>query len=162
MTDPCYCYNKLPPNPPLLNLTTHAPNYLLLRSLQKNCTYRSLIHIPIYRPAISLVAGDHYFEWRIPANLAPVCTVTFFCTPAIHTTTPICFYHISDQFDRICCYILCCSPPDTLPLSIEEAILCIGVDTDTDISVFVDTLNDFLTDYYRPISPILPTSSLFL
>src|SRR5258708_28641932 len=72
MTAPRYSYSALPPNPPTLNLTSHSPNYLLLRSLQKNWTYRSLIHIPIYHPAIGLVAGDHYFEWRVTANPAPV------------------------------------------------------------------------------------------
>ena len=161
MTAPHYSYSELPPNPPLLNLTTHAPNYLL-RSLQKNWTYRSLIHIPIYRPALGLVAGDHYFEWRITANPAPVCTVTIFCSPAIHTDTPICYFHPSDQFKGTCCYILCCTPPDSLPDSIEGAILCVGVDTNTDISPFVDTLNNFLLDYYRPISPVLPPSSLVI
>src|SRR5258708_36396194 len=65
MTVPHYSYSALPPNPPLLNLTSHSPNYYLLRSLQKNWTYRSLIHIPICRPALGLVAGDHYFEWRV-------------------------------------------------------------------------------------------------
>src|SRR5258708_17691817 len=88
--------------------------------------------------------------------------VTISCSPAIHTDIPICYYHSSDQFKGTCCYIICCTPPDTLPDSIEEAILCVGVDTNTNISPFVDTLNDFLLDYYQPISPVLPPSSLVI
>jgi hypothetical protein len=52
---------------PPLNLTTHLTNYLLLRSFQKNFSKDALTHIPVYRPAFNntLVAGDHYFEFRV-------------------------------------------------------------------------------------------------
>ena len=57
------------PLPPL-DLDRHLPNYLLVRSFQKNWSLGALVHIPVPRPALrDIAASDHYFEWRVPSTL---------------------------------------------------------------------------------------------
>ena len=152
-----YSFGTLPPNPPPLNLISHSPNYLLLRSFQKNWTRNSLIHISCYRPVFDLVAGDHYFEWRVPGNPNPVCSFLLVCAPSITVTKPIVYSAPSANFTGTSCFLFCNIPPIELPTYIEEAILSIGADFDSDISPFVDTLQEFLDDFHRPLSPpIIP------
>jgi hypothetical protein len=76
---------------PPLNLETHLPNYLLLRSFQLNFSKDALTHLPVYHPGFNntLVAGDHYFEFRVPGIPYPVISLTFYCSPNITLPLPL-------------------------------------------------------------------------
>ena len=76
-----------PSAPPLLDLKDNLNNYLLFRSFQKNFSDLALTHIPVYRPGFngSLVAGDHYFDFRVKGIPYPVISITFYISPSIIT-----------------------------------------------------------------------------
>ena len=148
-----YTFGNLPPNPPPLNLLSLSPNYLLLYSFQKNWTHHSLIHISCYCPLFNLIAGDHYFKWRVSGNPNPVCSLLLVCSPSIALSHPIVYSTPSTHFKGISGFIFCNLPPDDLPLHLEESILEVGADTNTNISPLVDILNSFLDNFHRPISP---------
>jgi hypothetical protein len=139
---------------PPLNLTTHLNNYLLLRSFQKNFSKDALTHIPVYRPAFNntLVAGDHYFEFRVPGIPYPVISVTFYCSPNITIPLPLvatcsgirarqeihCFFH---------------SIPRYIPAAVDEHILAYSASSGHNLIPLCITLDSFFESFHRPISP---------
>jgi hypothetical protein len=153
------CSHKLslvtPLSAPPLNLTTHLTNYLLLRSFQLNFSQDGLTHLPVYRPAFenTLVAGDHYFEYRVKGIPYPVISLTFYCSPNITLPLPLtsscggstcakkeihCFYH---------------TIPDTLPSAVEDLILDYAQDFGYNLVPFIIVLDSFIESFQRPVSP---------
>jgi hypothetical protein len=139
---------------PPLNLTTHLNNYLLLRSFQKNFSKDALTHIPVYRPAFNntLVAGDHYFEFRVPGIPYPVISVMFYCSPNITIPIPLttscsglrarqevhCFFH---------------SIPEFVPSAVEEHILAYSASSGHNLIPLLYALDTFFASYHRAITP---------
>jgi hypothetical protein len=144
---------------PPLDLTTHLNNYLLLRSFQKNFSKEALTHIPVYRPAFNntLVAGDHYFEFRVPGIPYPVISVTFYCSPNITIPLPLtttcsgirarqeihCFFH---------------SIPRYIPAAVDEHILAYSASSGHNLIPLCIALDSFFESFHPPISP--PTSPI--
>src|SRR6201992_3085713 len=86
------------PLPPM-DLDRHLPNYLLVRSFQKNWSLGAFIHVPVSCPALrDLAAGDHYFKWRIPGNTYLVISVLFACCPAYDSPNPVYTAHQPPRF----------------------------------------------------------------
>jgi hypothetical protein len=140
---------------PLLNLTTHLTNYLLLRSFQLNFSKEALTHLPVYRPAFNktLVAGDHYFKFRVPGIPYPVISVTFYCSPNITIPIPL----------VTSCSGLCCrqeihcffhSIPEFIPSAVEEYILAYSASSGHNLIPLLYALDTFFESYHRPISPL--------
>jgi hypothetical protein len=157
----CYCMScshhlslVTPQVVPPLNLTTHLTNYLLLRSFQLNFSKDALTHIPVYRPAFNntLVAGDHYFEFRVPGIPYPVISVTFYCSPNITIPLPLtttcsgirarqeihCFFH---------------SIPRYIPAAVDEHILAYSASSGHNLIPLCIALDSFFESFHRPISP---------
>ena len=138
-----------------LDTGRHINNYFLLRSFSQNWTQGCVSHIPIPRPAIrDIAAGEHHFEWKAIGNPIPVVTVTFLCAPCIHTHIPICHASPHPEFKQKNIYVFFFSVPDTLPHFVEDKILEVGSHLNEDISPFVDFLDSFIEDFYRPVTPL--------
>ena len=154
-------YRELPLRLPPCDLSAHLQNYYLLRSFQKNWSASGLRHIPAYRPASGIVAGDHYFEWTIPTLPFPVLTVTFICCPAVTTSLPICYSNLSPRYP-LCLdvYLLSSSVQPFLPDSVVEDIYWHGSEFDFDFDKFVQFLEHFIDNFHHPPSPLpSPTRS---
>jgi hypothetical protein len=106
---------------PPLNLTSQLTNYSLLRSFQLNFSKDTLTHLPVYRPAFNntLVAGDHYFEFRVPGIPYPVISVTFYCSPNITIPIPL-VTSCSGLCSRQEVHYFFHSIPEFVPSAVEE------------------------------------------
>ena len=72
--------------------------YRLIRSIQRTASNNRFIHVPFYRPFVSLVTGqatapllpgaDHYFEWRSALHSYPLFTLLISVNPAYQFNYP--------------------------------------------------------------------------
>ena len=140
-----------------VNLHTHKSNYYILRSFQQNWSCRKLIHIPTFWPALDTVAaGDHYFNWH-PDGLEepPVITILFSIHPAYNFDTQVVITH-SSNFDRTSIFILGALPPAYLPEVACSAAYKLASQSEISLQTFLFSIQSFLDDFYRPVTPITP------
>ena len=143
------------PLPPL-DLDRHLPNYLLVRSFQKNWSLGALVHVPVSRPALrDIAAGDHYFEWRIPGNPHPVISVLFACCPAYDSPNPIYTAHQSPRFKGLSVLVFYHTVPHFLGSYLLNRILDVEVALGTNLTLFTKYLEDFVREFHRDPSPSL-------
>jgi hypothetical protein len=120
----CHCMSRPYPSPVVIpppiglqeQLRQNRTAYFNYRSFQQNWTVNSIIHVPLYRPGgSSIIAGEHYFEWRPAGSTLPVVSVCFVIAP-IHLKFP------SSRFDGTS--ILICSHwvPKELPHFVYKEI----------------------------------------
>jgi hypothetical protein len=145
-------FGVLPSSLPHFNFQSQIHNYFLIRSFQQNWSIGSILHYPISRPFGSTPAGEHHFQWRVPGNPSPICCVSFIVSPLFTTPFPVSFSNTRDGVRYI--FILSNVIHPILPEQVEGDILTVGADSDIDISPFLYLLEDFLVDYFRPVSPV--------
>src|SRR5579864_685062 len=161
MSRPSHTFNPLPIPTPPIDHTAHINNYYLLRSFQKNWSLDSLVHLSVPRHAFNqLAAGEHYFEWRVAGNPFPIVSVCFIACPALEGPTPITYSHLASRFKGLSLYVIYHTIPDYLPCFIEDAIHELGDSLDIPTSPFITFLDEFINDFYCPISPIQPPKPL--
>jgi len=138
-----------------INLGDGLPSYRLLRSFGKNWSSElgRVSHIPIFRPALDLVAGDHYFEGRTNRYHPPRVSLLISLSPSHDFETPLIYTCNSSRFDGLSCYIHHHSIPKELPPSIREDILDYIHDNGVDLVFFLDALDAFFFDSQKPTSP---------
>jgi hypothetical protein len=161
MSRPTLTFGILPPNPPPLDLKTYLPNYLFLRSLQRNWSLNGLVHLPVSRPCFEgkLAGGEHYFEQRVPGHPFPVISICFFVSLAINIEHPIIYSSPSTHFTGTSIFVFFHSIPDVLPLEVEDLIISTSEKFDVDLRDFITFLDFFCEDYHCSISPPLESDT---
>ena len=143
-----------------VDLHTHKSNYYILRSFQQNWSCGNLIHISTFRSAFHTVAaGDHYFDWH-PDGLEtpPVISILFSIHSAYDFDTQVVISH-STNFDRTSIFILGALPPAYLPEVVCSAAYELASESDISLQTFLFSIQTFLDDFYRPVTPITPPST---
>jgi hypothetical protein len=127
--------------------------YFNYRSFQQNWTVSSIIHIPLYRPGgSSIIASEHYFEWRPAGSTLPVVSVCFVIAPIFENVTPIHLKFPSTRFNGTS--IVICSPwvPKELPHFLLEEIEQIKDLNLYCLDTLVNTLEDLIKDFHHPLT----------
>jgi DNA-binding XRE family transcriptional regulator len=150
-----------PPGRLQLNLREYISNYYLYRSFEKNWSTGSVIHVPVPRFAFGdIVAGEHYFEFRVDGNPNPVWSLCFSLCPAFDFPKPLTYSCQSSLFNGTSSYILWSTVPTELPNHIYSIVETLKLNHDTrDLGDSFWILDLFLKDFHRPTSPTLPTKS---
>jgi hypothetical protein len=74
--------------------------YFNYRGFQQNWTVSPIVHIPLYRPGgSSIIAGEHYFEWRPAGSTLSVVSVCFVIAPIFENVAPIHLKFPSTRFN---------------------------------------------------------------
>src|ERR1700759_4958217 len=152
------------PLPPI-DLERHLPNYLLVRSFQRNWSLGALVHVPVSRPALrDLAAGGHYFEWRIPGNPHPVISVLFVCFPAYDSPKPIYTTHQSPRFKGLSVLVFYHTIPHFLGTFILDRTTDVEQTLGAILYLFTQYLKDFIREFHHnpspPLSPNHPLTPL--
>ena len=149
-----------PASPPPLDLRSNLNNYLLFRSFQTNFSDLGVVHIPVYRPGFngSLVAGDHYFDFRVKGIPYPVISITFYISPSIITPLPTITSHQSSRFRGIEVSYFWFTIPGRIPSKLEDLVLEFGQTSGHNLCPFLFLLDDFIEAFNRPVTP--PTSPI--
>ena len=143
-----------------VDLFTHKSNYYILRSFQQRWTLGNFNHLPTFHPALnSVAAGDHYFDWR-PEGLTkpPVFSILFSLHPA-YDFEPQVIITPSSHFDGTSVFILCSLPPRYLPEVVCSAAYDLASESEISLQTFLFTIQAFLDDFYRPVTPIEPPTT---
>jgi hypothetical protein len=127
--------------------------YFNYRSFQQNWTVSSIIHVPLYRPGgSSVIAGEHYFEWRPAGSTLPVVSVCFVITPIFKHIAPIHLKFPSTRFDGTSIVICFHWVPKELTHFVYEGIELIEDLNPYRLDSLVHTLEDFIKDFHRPLT----------
>ena len=144
----------------LVDLYTHKSNYYGLRSFQQVWTCGNLIHIPTFCPTLDTVAaGDHYFDWH-PDGIEkpPVISILFSIHPAYNFDTQV-VISPSSNFDGTSVFILGPLPPRYLPEVVCSTAYKLTSESEISLQTFLFSIQSFLDDFYRPVSPIEPPTT---
>src|SRR6201992_3838403 len=137
-----------------IDLDRHLPNYVLVRSFQKNWSLGAFIHVPVSRPALrDLAAGDHYFKWRIPGHPYPVISVLFACCPAYASPNLVYAAHQPPRFKGLSVLVFYHTVPHFLGTYLLNRILDVEVALGTNLTLFTKYLEDFISEFHRNPSP---------
>jgi hypothetical protein len=146
--------------------------YRLLRSVQKTTSTNRFIHVPFYRPFVSLVTGqattpllpgaDHYFEWRSALHSYPIFMLLISVNPTFQFSIP----QVINSNHRIygCphLHILYWDFPLDIPSVATEFILNCNRAFDADLEEFLYQVDLFACEYFRPVSPYKDPQHLIL
>ena len=159
-------HSSLSPLPftPVKDVRLDLWTYHLLRSLQSNASLGQLVHCPYYRSFSALNAGftsppfligtDHYFEWRSLSHLQPLCLITFCISPVFDFPSPK--VHFGNSIIHACptITIFYWDCPESLPSNIADFLFQLGEHLpDNNLYLFESFLDQFVTDFFLPISP---------
>jgi hypothetical protein len=134
--------------------------YFNYRSFQQNWTVNSIIHVPLYRPGgSSVIAGEHYFEWRPAGSTLPVVSVCFVIAPIFEHVAPIHLKIPSTRFDGTSIIICCHWVPKELPHFVLEEVEAIEDLNLYRLDPLVNLLEDFINDFHRPLTNLNFTPS---
>jgi hypothetical protein len=134
-------------------LHQNCTTYFNYRSFQQNWTVSSIIHVPLYQPGgSSVIAGEHYFEWRSAGSTLPVVSVCFVIAPIFEHVAPINLKFPSTQFDRTLIIICCHWVPKELPHFVLEEIELIEDLNLYRLDTLVHILEDFIKDFHCPLT----------
>jgi len=143
------------PLPCPIDLGKFLINYYVIRSFQTNwSSLPLLLHLPVCRPALdNVAAGDHFFSYKIDPGAKPIVSVLFSILPAYDFDHQV-IISDSTYFDGKAIFIFGYNIPDFLPILVSDVIESVAIKHATNLSFFISTLDDFIYDYHRPVSPI--------
>jgi hypothetical protein len=144
----CHCMSHSHPSclqlPPPGGIRLDTDRYLsqdhIYRSFQINWLTHHLTHTPVFHPWGSLVAGDHYFEWRNKAEPCAFVSILFVITPALHLSEPIVWSEDSTLFKGTSYFVFFYSLPDKLPSDLARWIK-----------------DEFVYEGFNPTSSLVPS-----
>ena len=146
--------------------------YRLIRSIQRTVSTDHFIHIPFYRPFVSLVTGqatapllpgaDHYFEWHSTLHSYPIFTLLISVNPAYQFNYPETLTSNHRIYGCPHLHILHWDVPIELPSVATEFILSCNQALNADLEEFLYQLDQFITEYFRPVSPFEDHQHLIL
>ena len=147
------------PSPPTipqvpLDLAHNLPNYLLLRSFQKNLTKESVRHVTHPRPVSDqIAAGDHLFECYVSGYSIPVITIGLSICPLFCTPTPSVVLCNNPHTGERHIIIIWNRIPSILPEQVETEIRNLGHARPYNTNYFIFALEEFILNSYRTITP---------
>ena len=121
------------------------------------------VHQPYYLPFSALDAGFtappflisalHYFEWHSTVHHYPLIIVQIHISPAFSFNTPVVHIICSPQYSCPSLHILWWDLPTTLPLVTLDYLQEYDILSSDNVDLFISQLDDFHTQYFRPITP---------
>ena len=146
--------------------------YHLIRSIQKTISSDCFIHIPFYRLFVSLVTGqatapllsgaDHYFEWHSTLHSCPIFTLLIIVNPTYQFNYPEILTSNHRIYGCPHLHILHWDVLIKIPPVASEFILSCNQALNTDSEEFLYQLDQFITNYFRLVSPFKDHQHLIL